>query len=209
MGRQRVPVGGWTGQHTDPFTPPHPEQARARRAYASLLRIAERHAATDEQRRRQVHPSAVAPHEAVRLVSFLLSGAAQPDDGEPEVDRAAITAALSLVPLVRGEMDELETGLLQMARGRGMTWQEIAFGLGLGTPQARQRYERLAGRAAADAEDPEWRSRPRGCPACSRVCRLRVGQQRFSARRAWPYAAGSGWASALAAAVGSGGLGAV
>lgn len=55
------------------------------------------------------------------------------------------------MPLVRGETDDLETGLLQMARGRGMTWQEIAFGLGLGTPQAaRQRYERLAGRAAAD-----------------------------------------------------------
>lgn len=139
--------------HTDPFTPPQPEQARAHRVYASLLRIAERHAATEAQRHRQVHPSLLGPHEAVRLVSFLLSGAALPDEEEPEVDQADITAALSLVPLVRGEMDELETGLLQMARGRGMTWQEIAFGLGLGTPQAaRQRYERLAARAAADAE---------------------------------------------------------
>ncbi|MER6015887.1 DNA-binding protein [Streptomyces bluensis] len=138
---------------TDPFTPPRPEQARAQRVYASLFRIAERHAATDEQRRRQVHPSVLGPHEAVRLVSFLLSGAARPDDGEPEVDQADITAALSLVPLVRGEMDELEAGLLQMARGRGMTWQDIAFGLGLGTPQAaRQRYERLAARAATDTE---------------------------------------------------------
>ena len=140
-------------QPTDPFTPPQPEQARADRVHASLFRIVERHAATDEQRRRQVHPSVVGPHEAVRVVAFLLSGAAQPDDGEPEVDQADITAALSLVPLVREEMDELEAGLLQMARGRGMTWQEIAFGLGLGTPQAaRQRYERLAGRAKADAD---------------------------------------------------------
>ncbi|MFF4954976.1 DNA-binding protein [Streptomyces chattanoogensis] len=140
-------------QHTNPFTPPQPDQARAHRVYASLFRIAERHAATEEQRRRQTHPSVVGPHEAVRLVSFLLSGAAKLDDGEPEVDQADITAALSLVPLVRGEMDELETGLLSMARGRGMTWQEIAFGLGLGTPQAaRQRYERLASRAAPDAE---------------------------------------------------------
>ncbi|WP_328503212.1 DNA-binding protein [Streptomyces sp. NBC_00457] len=143
-------------QQSDLFTPPQPEQARAHRVYASLFRIAERHAATDKQRHRQVHPSVLGPHEAVRLVSFLLSGAAQPDDGEPEVDHADITAALSLVPLVRGEMDELETGLLQMARGRGMTWQEIAFGLGLGTPQAaRQRYERLASRAAADADGSE------------------------------------------------------
>lgn len=140
-------------QHPDPFTPPSPDQARAHRVYASLMRIAERHAATDDQRRRQVHPALIGPHEAVRLVSFLLSGAAQPAEGEAEVDQADITAALSLIPLVRGEMDELEVGLLQMARGRGMTWQEVAFGLGLGTPQAaRQRYERLAGRAAVEAE---------------------------------------------------------
>ncbi|MFK0115406.1 DNA-binding protein [Streptomyces sp. NPDC090994] len=135
----------------DVFSPPQPEQARAQRVYASLLRIAERHAATDAQRRRQTHPSLIGPHEAVRLVSFLLSGAALPDDGEPEVDRADITAALTLVPLVRGELDELEAGLLKMARGRGMTWHEIAFGLGLGTPQAaRQRYERLSGRVDTD-----------------------------------------------------------
>ncbi|MFE9926332.1 DNA-binding protein [Streptomyces sp. NPDC005774] len=140
----------------DPFTPPRPEQARARRVHASLFRIAERHAATDEQRRRQVHPAVLGPHEAVRLVAFLLSGAAQREGGEPEVDRDDITAALSLVPLVRGEMDELETGLLRMARGRGMTWQDIAFGLGLGTPQAaRQRYERLSDRTATVEEGPE------------------------------------------------------
>ncbi|MFI7424493.1 DNA-binding protein [Nonomuraea sp. NPDC049684] len=132
-----------------PFSPPDPEQARARRVHASLFRIAERHAATGEQRLRQAHPSVIGPHEAVRLVSFLLSGAAQLDDGEPEVDQADITAALSLVPLVRGELDALEAGLLAMARGRGMTWQEIAFGLGLGTAQAaRQRHERLAERSA-------------------------------------------------------------
>lgn len=131
----------------DPFTPPSADEARAQRTYTSLFRIAERHAATDAQRRRQVHPHVLAPHEAIRLVSFLLSGAALPDDGEPEVDRADITAALTLVPLARGEMDELEVGLLEMARGRGLTWPEIAFGLGLRTPQAaRQRYERLASR---------------------------------------------------------------
>ena len=87
------------------------------------------------------------PHEAVRLVTFLLSGAAEPESGEPEVDQDDITAALSLIPQARGEMDALEASLLQMARGRGLTWQEIAFGLGLGTPQAaRQRFERLANR---------------------------------------------------------------
>ncbi|MER7485811.1 DNA-binding protein [Streptomyces sp. NPDC126497] len=138
-------------QPDDPFTPPSSDAARARRAHASLFRIAERHAATDAQRRRQMHPGVLGPHEAVRLVAFLLSGAALPEDGEPEVDRADITAALSLMPRARAEMDELEVGLLQMARGRGMTWPEIAFGLGLRSPQAaRQRYERLAGRTDTD-----------------------------------------------------------
>ncbi|MDR8407262.1 DNA-binding protein [Nonomuraea sp. 3-1Str] len=131
----------------DPFVPPDPDQVRAHRVYAALARIAERHAATRDQRDRQIHPQVVGAHEAVRLVSFLAAGTAQHDDGEPEVDQADITAALTLVPLVRAEMDQLETSLLLMARGRGLTWQEIAFGLGLGTPQAaRQRYERLAGR---------------------------------------------------------------
>ncbi|MFF1380121.1 DNA-binding protein [Streptomyces sp. NPDC058308] len=137
----------------DPFTPPHPDEARSHRVYASLMRVAERHAADDEQRRRQVHPTVLGPHEAVRLVAFLLSGAAKAVEGEPEVDQADITAALTLLPMARGEMDELETGLLQMARGRGMTWPEIAFGLGLGTPQAaRQRYERLVARTAGEGE---------------------------------------------------------
>ncbi|MEV7009629.1 DNA-binding protein [Streptosporangium sp. NPDC051022] len=138
-------------QSLDPFSPPDPGRARAHRVYASLMRIAERHAATGAQRSRQVHPDVLGPHEAVRLVSFLAGGAAQREEDEPEVDVADITAALTLVPLVRAEMDQLEAGLLLMARGRGMTWQEIAFGLGLGTSQAaRQRYERLSGRLAAE-----------------------------------------------------------
>ncbi len=83
-------------------------------------------------------------------MSFLAAGTAQHDDDEPEVDQADITAALTLIPLVRAEMDQLEAALLLIARGRGLTWQEIAFGLGLGTAQAaQQRYERLAGRVEA------------------------------------------------------------
>lgn len=143
-----------SGPVDDPFTPPSPEQERRHRVHASLFRIAERHAATDAQRARQVHPTVLGPHEAVRLVAFLLSGAAQPEQEEPEVDRADLTAALSLVPRARGELDELEAGLLRMARGRGMTWQDIAFGLGLGTQQAaRQRYERLVSRTAPEYGD--------------------------------------------------------
>ena len=65
-------------------------------------------------------------------------------EGEEPVDQADLMAALTLIPHVRAEVDALEAGLLQVARGRGMTWQAIAFGLGLGSAQAaRQRYERL------------------------------------------------------------------
>ncbi len=131
----------------DPFTPSDPGLTRAHREYASLSRIAERHAADEGRRRRQVHPTVLGAHEAVRLVTFLLSGSAHREEGEPEVDHADITAALTLLPRARAEMDELEASLLLTARGRGLTWQEIAFGLGLATPQAaKQRYERLAGR---------------------------------------------------------------
>jgi hypothetical protein len=132
---------------TDPFTPPDSHQARAHRTHAALFRIAERHAATTEQRQRQMHPMLPAPHEAARLVSFLMSGAALPEPGEPEVDKADVVAALTLIPQARAELEQLEEGLIRMARGRGFTWQEVAFSLGLGTPQAaRQRYERLADR---------------------------------------------------------------
>jgi hypothetical protein len=138
-------------QSSDPFTPPDPGQVRAHRVYASLFRIAERHAATEAQRSRQVHPTVLGPHEAIRLVTFLAGGSAEYEETEAEVDSADITAALTLIPLARAEMDQLEASLLLMARGRGLTWQEIAFGLGLGTSQAaRQRYERLAGRLAAE-----------------------------------------------------------
>jgi hypothetical protein len=72
-----------------------------------------------------------------------------PEPGEAPVDDADLAAALTLVPRLRADVDALELGLLSMARGRGLTWQAIAFGLGLGTAQAaRQRFERLAGRAA-------------------------------------------------------------
>ncbi len=117
--------------------------------YASLSHIATRHAATETQRSRQVHPTVLGPHEAVRLVTLLAAGTAAPDPGEPEVDASDLTAALTLMPLVRGEMDQLEASLLLIARGRGLTWHEIANALGLGSPQAaKQRYERLAGRVA-------------------------------------------------------------
>ncbi|MFI5836908.1 DNA-binding protein [Micromonospora sp. NPDC051300] len=127
----------------DPFTAPDAAQARAHRNYAALLRIAERHAGTNSRRRRYAHPDVPDAYEAATLV-MALAGGAELDAGEEPVDQADLMAALTLIPHVRAEVDALEAGLLQVARGRGMTWQAIAFGLGLGSAQAaRQRFERL------------------------------------------------------------------
>ena len=86
------------------------------------------------------------------LTALAAGGAAWQEDGEAAVDAADLIAALTLVPSARAELDQLEASLLQIARGEGMTWQELAFGLGLGTAQAaRQRYGRLALRTAPAA----------------------------------------------------------
>jgi hypothetical protein len=137
-------------QLIDPFTPPDASRARAHRQFAALHRITERHGDTGARRRRYAHADVLDPQEAVRLVLALAGGAAQLEPGEAEVDPADLTAALTLIPHVRADLDGIELGLLSMARGRGLTWQAIAFGLGLGSAQAaRQRYERLAGRETA------------------------------------------------------------
>jgi hypothetical protein len=139
----------------DPFTRPDPEADRAKRVYAALFQVAERHASTPERRWRHVHPHVLSPHEAVRLVVVMASGTVEPGEGEPPADVTDIAAALTLVPHARAELDEFEVALLQMARGRGMTWQDIAHGLGLGSAQAaRQRFERLTSRTPPPGGQP-------------------------------------------------------
>lgn len=134
----------------DPFSPTDPERERAARVDASLSRLAERHAATDEARRRQDLSGLVAAHEAVRLVSLIGGGAVPPAEGEPAVDRADLVAAMTLLPVVRAEVDELEASLLFLARSEGMTWAQIAFAMGLRSAQAaQQRGERLGERGDA------------------------------------------------------------
>lgn len=131
----------------DTFTRPDPEQARRKRVHEALFRITERHATGEDRLRWDRTRMPMSPHEAIRRVSDLASGSALPDEGAPVVDQDDLTAALTLVPWARAEFDQLESGLLTMSKGRGMTWQEIAFGLGLGTAQAaRQRQERLTRR---------------------------------------------------------------
>ncbi|MGN9846830.1 hypothetical protein ACTMTI_52915 [Nonomuraea sp. H19] len=102
--------------------------------------------------------------QAARFLAEHLIGSASDPDGRGlrwyqayrRLRPGEVSADTGCMALVRGELDALEAGLLQMARGRGMTWQEIAFGLGLGTAQAaRQRCERLADRTDIGLEGPE------------------------------------------------------
>jgi hypothetical protein len=133
----------------DSWDPPDAHRARAEREHAALFRIYQRHAAEPARRDRGRHPFMIGPAEAVRVLVSLAAGAALAEDGEEAVDAADLTAALTLMPSARAEMDQLEASLLKIARGQGMTWQELGFALGLGSAQAaRQRYERLVLRTA-------------------------------------------------------------
>lgn len=133
----------------DVFTAPDAGRARAERTYAALHRIAERHADTEARRRRHTNPYLPDPYEAIALVTALAAGGAEPEPGEEPVDDGDLTAALTLLPHLRAEVDALEAGLLTLARGRGLTWQAIAYGLGLGSAQAaKQRFERVSARTA-------------------------------------------------------------
>ncbi|MFV2020298.1 DNA-binding protein [Micromonospora sp. LOL_023] len=136
----------------DSFVPPDAARSRAHRTHAALARIAERHADTPTRRHRHLHAEMVDPYETVRLVLALAVGGAAAETDEPPLDQTDLLAALTLIAPVRADLDAVELGLLETARQRGLTWQVIAFGLGLGTAQAaRQRYERLSGRSVPPA----------------------------------------------------------
>ena len=133
---------------SDTWTPPDAPKARAERESAALFRIHQRHADTAARRDRARLAVLVGSEEAVRLRVGLAAGSYMAEEDEEPVDAADLTAALTLVPRIRAEIDQLEASLLLIARGQGMTWQELAFGLGLGSAQAaRQRYERLTRRS--------------------------------------------------------------
>ena len=144
------------GRVSDLFTRPDPGAQRAERTFHALTHLADRHAGSPERRARQVHPLMPAPHEVVRLVAGLAGGTIIAEAGEQAVDRDDLVAALTLLPNVRTDLDSTELHLLKTARSSGMTWQEIAFSLGLNTPQAaRQRYERLETRSETASDSGE------------------------------------------------------
>ncbi len=137
--------------HTDSFTSSDPQAEHAHRTYKALYRLQGRHASTPVARGRQAATHVITPQEAVRLIAMIASGSIPVEEGEPDVDNDDLIAALTLIPIVRAETDELEISLLRAARGRGVSWAQIAHGLGLRSAQAaQQRTERLSRRTGDD-----------------------------------------------------------
>ena len=59
----------------------------------------------------------------------------------------ALLAALTLLPAMRAEGEQLETALVFTARAAGLSWGRLARAMGLGSAQAAlQRFERLSSR---------------------------------------------------------------
>ncbi|MGW6200880.1 hypothetical protein ACWF0M_32360 [Kribbella sp. NPDC055110] len=80
------------------------------------------------------------PLSAVDLTQFAAWRAAELSDDD-------LLAALALLPAARAEVDEVEAGLLFMARSAGLTWADMADAMGFSSPQAcQQRFNRLAAR---------------------------------------------------------------
>lgn len=90
------------------------------------------------------------PHDAVTLIRQAL-WRAETDRGALELPEDLL-AAIALLAAARAEVDQLEAGLLFVARAEGLTWAEVARALGLRTAQAaQQRHERVLARLDGDA----------------------------------------------------------
>ncbi|EMY32447.1 hypothetical protein D477_020103 [Arthrobacter crystallopoietes BAB-32] len=72
--------------------------------------------------------------------------------GNEGVDPDIVMAGLGLIGAARAELDQVEAGLLFAARAAGITFQQIAVALGLGSGQAaQQRMSRVLGRLGAES----------------------------------------------------------
>ncbi|MEE1805528.1 MULTISPECIES: DNA-binding protein [Streptomyces] len=117
--------------------PEDPDHARARREHVALRHVAERLAGAGEPE--PVDPAGrLTAQEAVHLIASWAGGSGRPGDA-PEIGRTDVMAALTLLPRARADLDVLEASLLFVARELGLTWQDIAYGLGLRSPQAAQK----------------------------------------------------------------------
>jgi hypothetical protein len=89
------------------------------------------------------------PHDAVTLIRQAL-WRANTDRGALELPDDLL-AAIALLAAARAELDQMEAGLLFVARAEGLTWAQVARPLGLRTAQAaQQRHERVLARLDGD-----------------------------------------------------------
>jgi hypothetical protein len=85
------------------------------------------------------------PHDAYTLIRQALWRANTDRDALELPDD--LLSAITLLAAARAELDQLEAGLLFVARAEGLTWAEVARPLGLRTAQAaHQRHERVLAR---------------------------------------------------------------
>jgi len=86
------------------------------------------------------------PSQSVDLVRHLLWRASTTGPA-PVGD---VISALTLLPAAREELDQIEAGLLFVARSSGLSWAQIADAVGL---QSRQAAQQRFGRAAERRPD--------------------------------------------------------
>lgn len=116
----------------DPAEAAHADRDRARREHAARERLLALGVVPP------VRPS------AVDLVQLAVTRSA-------DLDAEGVLSALTLLPGARAELEGLESALLFIARGAGLTWAQIAEALGFNSPQACQQwYTRLTARQEAD-----------------------------------------------------------
>jgi len=125
---------------------PDRDQEEAAREHWARIELLEA-GASSLPRAPWLHPSQ--PPSSVDLVRFAVWR------GQTGTIGAGLaTAALSLLPSARAEIEQLETAMLFTARAGGMSWGRIARAMGLGSAQAAlQRFDRLTGRVRSRGQD--------------------------------------------------------
>ncbi|GAA3166202.1 DNA-binding protein [Nonomuraea salmonea] len=113
---------------------PREEADREKEARERLLRLG-----ADALDPRPWRPAPVPP-SAIDLVQFAVWRHADLGPGD-------VLGALALLPAARAEAEGLESALLFIARGAGLTWAQMADAMGFNSPQAcQQHYTRLTAR---------------------------------------------------------------
>jgi hypothetical protein len=91
------------------------------------------------------------PHDAFTLIRQAF-WRANTDRGALDLP-GDLLAAITLLAAARSELDQIEAGLLFVARTEGLTWAQLAQALGLRTAQAaQQRHERVLARLDGDTD---------------------------------------------------------